>query len=368
MSKQDIIPIGIIGCGNIAPAYIAGCKPYKHVKVVACADLDKERTQTFAKEHGLRAYSIKELLADPDIRIVINLTIPAAHAKVNTQILNAGKSAYTEKPFCLSREEGRAVLALAKRKGLLVGCAPDTFLGGGSQTVRSLIDSGAIGKPLSSFSCRVSKGPEGWHPRPEFFYQRGGGPLFDMGPYDITGLINFFGQAKAVTGSAVRFQKERMTRFKDKPNRKLKVDVPVHHTAIIEFASGPIATTMFSWDVWKHNLPDFEIHGEEGSLVVPDLNMFGGDVLLYEKGKKDWKKVKLTHSAKVARGIGVADMAKVLLGSRSSFRANGAQAYHVYDIMQSVLDSSKAGKRLAVKSTCERPKPLPRGLRPGQLD
>lgn len=363
--------VGVVGCGKISGIYFQNGKILKNLDIVACADLILERAQSAAEEHGIsKVCSVDELLNDPDIDIVLNLTIPAAHFDVSMRALNAGKSVYSEKPLTITREQGRELLDLAQKKNLLVGCAPDTFLGAGIQTCRKLIDDGWIGEPVAAtafFSCR---GHERWYPNCEFFYQPGGGPAFDMGPYYITALVNLVGPVKHVSGMVRKTFPERTITCKnsDKFGKKIPVEIPTHITGALEFANGALGTIITSFDIWKTSLPYVEIHGTEGSISVPDPNTFGGTPLFCRSWKKEWEAVPLTHGyAENTRGLGLADMACALHSGRRH-RANGDLAYHVLDITHALHDSAVAGKHVAVESTCERPAPLPLGLVHGMLD
>jgi predicted dehydrogenase len=363
------VKVGIIGVGNISPAYINGVRSFEILELVALADLDVERTKARAKEFNVpKAYSVDELLADPEIEIVVNLTIPQAHAQVNLKILQAGKNVYAEKPFGLNRAEGKPVLDAAAAGNLLVGCAPDTFMGGGLQTCRKLIDDGAIGEPVAAVAYMAGHGPESWHPNPTFFYQRGGGPMFDMGPYYLTALVNLIGPVKRVTASARASFAERTATSKEMNGAKLAVEIPTHIAGVLDFASGAVGNLIMSFDIWSHNLPRIEIYGSEGSLSVPDPNTFGGPVKIRKATDGDWKDVKLTHGyTENMRGIGVADMAYALSSGRPQ-RASGALAYHVLDLMQAFHDASDTGQHIAIQSTVAQPAPLPTGLKPGTLD
>jgi predicted dehydrogenase len=362
------VKVGIIGCGNIFPQYIMGCRAFEILDVVAVADIDMSRAHARAKEYSIpKACSVEELLADSSIEIVVNLTVPQAHAEVSMAVLKADKNVHAEKPFALSREEGQPILALAKEKSLLVGCAPDTFLGGGIQTCRKVIDDGLIGTPVSAVAFMCSHGPESWHPNPEFYYKRGGGPMFDMGPYYLTALINLLGPVKRVTGSARISFPERVATSEAKYGLKISVEVPTHVVGVMDFASGAVGTIITSFDTWAHHLPLIEIYGSEGSLSVPDPNTFGGTVQARRHDEKNWREIPLTHSADVARGIGVADMAYALRSGRAH-RASGELAYHVLDLMQSFHDASASNKHIEVGSTCAKPAALPIGLGTGLLD
>ena len=362
------VKVGVIGCGNISSAYFKGCKPYELLDVVACADLMLERAEAKAEEFGIeKACSVEELLGDPEIQIVVNLTIPKVHAEVNLRAIEAGKHVHCEKPFAIERADGGKVLEAAREKGVLVGCAPDTFLGGGIQTCRKLLDDGWIGDPVAATAFMAGHGPESWHPAPDFYYQQGGGPMLDMGPYYLTALINLLGPVKRVTGSARTSFPERVITNEARYGEHIPAKIPTHITGVVDFAGGPVATLMMSFDVWSHSLPRIEVYGSEGSLSVPDPNCFGGPVRVRRAGDDGWSEVPLTHSPEVSRGIGVADMAYALTYGRPH-RASGALAYHVLDVMQSFDEASTTGRHVEIGSGCSRPDPLPMGLLPGTLD
>lgn len=365
MSK---IQTGIIGCGNIFNAYVKGCRAFPILDLVACADIDAGRAEARAAEHGLKALAVDALLADPDIRIIVNLTVPAAHAEVSLAAIAAGKNVYSEKPLATNRANGARVLAAAQAQGVLVGCAPDTFLGAGLQTCRKLLDDGWIGRPVAATAFMLGHGMEHWHPNSEFFYKPGAGPLFDMGPYYLTALVHLLGPATRVTGSAQISFAERLVTSQPNFGQRIKVETPTHVAGVLDFAAGAVGTLITSFDVWSHNLPRIEIYGSEGSLSVPDPNTFGGPVRVRRAGAQEWSEIPLTHGyAENMRGIGVADMAYALTTGRPH-RASGALAYHVLDLMQSFLDASAAGQHIAIQSTCARSAALPVGLMPGQLD
>ena len=358
--------IGIIGCGAISNAYFKGCASYPNIQLAACADLDPARAAAKAKEHGIRACSVAELLSDPSIQIILNLTVPKAHAELNLAALNAGKHTYAEKPFGVNRAEGKQVLALAKKKKLRTGCAPDTFFGGGAQTARKLIDDGAIGQPVAGTAFMCGHGHESWHPSPEFYYEKGGGPMFDMGPYYITALVNLLGPAKRVTGSTRISFPERKITSQPKVGKIVKVETPTHLAGVIDFANGAVVTIIQSFDMWKHSLPILEVYGSEGSLSIPDPNHFAGVVKLAKPGK-EWEEVVLTHRTDLLRGSGLADLAKGIATGRPH-RASGELAFHVLDIMAAFEEASTTGRHIEIKSTCERPAALPVGLQLGELD
>jgi predicted dehydrogenase len=281
--------------------------------------------------------------------------------------LKAGKSVYAEKPLAVRRRDGRRILDLATEKGLRVGGAPDTFLGAGLQTCRKAIDDGLIGEPVAATAFMLCHGHEMWHPSPEFYYEVGGGPMLDMGPYYLTALVNLMGPIKRVTGSTRVTFPERTITSQPKFGKVVKVETPTHIAGTVDFASGAIGTIIMSFDVWGHSLPRIEVYGTEGSLSVPDPNTFQGPVSICLKGSDGWKPVRLTHSEDVGRGIGVADMAYALVYG-GKHRASGELAYHVLDVMQSFEESSLSGRHVKVASTCRRPEALPVGLKPGKLD
>lgn len=363
------LKVGIIGTGVISNVYFRNGKRFEGMEVVACADIDVARAKEKAAENGVRGYTVEELLADPDIQMVINLTIPQAHASVSTKALEAGKHVYSEKPLTVTREEGKALLALAERKGLRVGCAPDTFLGGGIQTAIKLIEDGEIGEPIGATAFMLSAGHERWHPAPEFYYQSGGGPMFDMGPYYLTALVALLGPIARVTGSARISYPERTITSQPKFGQKIKVETPTHIAGVIDFVSGPIATLVTSFDVsGGSTLPRIELYGSEGSLLVPDPNHFGGPVVLKRANGERWSEIPLTHSKlEEARGVGAADMARAIVTGRKH-RASGALAYHVLEAMHGFHDASAQGLHYQMESTCERPAPLPVGLEDSELD
>jgi len=359
---------GIIGCGAISPAYFDSDKKFQGLELVGCADLDASRAKAKAEQYGCKAMSVDELLADPDIEIVVNLTIPAAHAEIAIKAVEAGKSVHNEKPLVITRTEGRQLLQLAAKKNVRVGCAPDTFMGGGIQTCRKLIEDGAIGKPIAATAFMTCHGHESWHPDPEFYYKLGGGPMFDMGPYYLTAMVALMGPARRVTGSTQTTFDERTITSEPKNGTKIKVDVATHVAGLVDFANGAVATIITSFDVWAANLPCIEIYGTAGSLSVPDPNTFAGPVRLFTPAGNEWQDIELTHGyTERGRGIGVADMACGLRSGRPH-RASGELAYHVLDIMHAFHDSSDTGRHVELESTCAQPAMLPVGLEDGKLD
>jgi predicted dehydrogenase len=363
------INVGVVGCGNISGIYFTNLKRFPFLNVAACADLDVNRAKAKATEHGIaKACSAEDLLADAGIDVVVNLTIPKAHASVAMAAVKAGKSVYNEKPLTITRIDGKKLLDLAKKKKVRVGCAPDTFLGSGLQTCRKLMNDGAIGRPVAATAFMTCHGHESWHPDPEFYYKVGGGPMFDMGPYYLTALVSLLGPAKRVTGATRISFKERLITSEPKKGTRIKVDVPTHVVGVIDFACGAIATVVTSFDIWAANLPRIEVYGSEGSLSVPDPNGFGGPVKLRKPGDQDWKDIALTHGYEEnSRGLGVADMA---LGwkNKRPHRASGELAFHVLDIMHAIHDASNTGRHIKLTSTCKQPEPLKTKLAFGQVE
>ncbi len=365
MTKKRPLPLraGLIGCGNVSDAYFKHSKLFStDFAIVACASRTLAHAQAKAAEHGLgKACSVDELLADPDIDIVLNLTNPRAHAAINLQALRAGKHVYCEKPFATNYREGFEVMAEARKRKLRVGVAPDTVLGAGIQTCRKLIDDGAIGKPISATANFLNHGSEGWHPNPDFFYQPGGGPLFGAGPYYLTALVTMLGPAQSVSALAETSFKERLITSEPLRGTKIKVRTPTHLLGLVEFAQDAVANVSMSFDVWAHHLPLLEIYGTEGSLQCPDPNQFSGEVLLWTGKTKEWRKIPLTHQNEVGRSLGVAEMARAIR-DRRPHRASVELALHVVEIMDAFFASARAGKKIALKSTCRQPEALPKGL------
>lgn len=354
--------LGLIGCGNISGIYLKNCLAFDNLNVVACADADAARAKARGQEYGVAVRSVEAVLADPTIQIIINLTPPLAHADISLAALNAGKHVYTEKPLATARADGLKILEMAQARGLRVGGAPDTFLGGGLQTCRRLIDEGAIGEPVAAVAFMLSHGPETWHPNPDFFYQPGAGPMFDMGPYYLTTLIHLLGPIQRVTGSARISFPERLITSQPLHGTHIKVNTPTHVAGVLDFANGPVATLITSFDVWAANVPRIEIYGSKGSLSVPDPNTFGGPVRLRTSDSKEWVDVPLTHGfTENSRGLGVADMAAAIQHNRPH-RASGALAIHVLDVMQLFEEASRAGQHLTPTTQCPRPEPLPAGF------
>lgn len=369
------IKVGVIGCGMISDTYFNASKKFNMIEVVACADIIPERAIAKQERYGCKAMTNAELLAREDIEIVINLTPPQVHSKIAIDTLNAGKHAYSEKPFGVDFADAQKVMKLAKEKGLRVGCAPDTFLGGGQQTARKLLDDGWIGRPISATAMVLGRGPEKWGQAP-FFYDYGAGPMLDLGPYYITALVNLFGPAKRVCaitkkGSEYRtYAAEIADTYKDqyKPYDRYPVNVTTHLTGIVEFQNGVIATVVTSFEAHAHNHPPIEVYGEEGTMTVPDPNTFGGPVRVFRREQQAWVDAPLTHGyTENSRSIGAGDMAIALQTGRKH-RCSGEQANHVLEIMLAFDKSSKSGEFVNLETTCDRPEALPLGLEPGEIE
>ena len=366
---RERVQVGIIGCGNISGAYLKACRTFDILDVAAVADLDRTRAEAKATEHDVaRAVSVEELLADPEIEIVVNLTIPRVHAAVSRAVLEADKSVYSEKPLAIDPADGSSLLDLARTRDRRIGCAPDTFLGGGLQTCRHAIDAGMIGRPLAATAFMLSHGPESWHPDPAFFYQAGAGPLFDMGPYYLTALVTLLGPVTRVAGSAVVGIPERTVTSKPLAGSVIRPDTPTHVTGLLDFASGAVGTLTTSFEVWASEHPRLEIYGTEGTLSVPDPNTFGGPVRIRRAGDAAWRELPLTHGyTENSRGIGVADMAHAIASGRPH-RASGELAFHVLDVMVQVLAAARDRRSVDIASTTSRPEPLAADLPHGILD
>lgn len=368
--SQNKIGVGIIGCGNISDAYFNGAKTFEVLNIISCADLNSEAAQTKAEEHGCIAQTVDELLANPDVDLVINLTIPAVHAEVSIAALNAGKHVHCEKPLAVTLEDGKAVIDLAEKKGLLVGCAPDTFLGAGLQTCRKLIDDNWLGRIVGGSAYLMSRGPENWHPNPSFFYEKGAGPLFDMGPYYITALVHLLGPIRSVSAVTSKAFQSRTATSKEAFGQTLPVEVPTHNVGILQFHSGASISMTISFDVHQHSHPPIELYGIEGSIKVPDPNTFAGPVNVWTPTSAEWQQQALSHPyASNMRSIGAADIAySILSKGQRPHRTSGQLAYHVLEVMCAFENASDAGQTIIIESKPEQPSPLPIGLIEGRLD
>ncbi|OMC64464.1 hypothetical protein BK126_25025 [Paenibacillus sp. FSL H7-0326] len=366
------IKVGVIGTGVISAIYLKNLTGMfdSIVEVKAVSDLVPELAQKRAEEYGIpHVYTVEELLADPEIEIVLNLTAPSAHAALNLQALHAGKHVYTEKPFALNREDADQVLNLAKEKNLLVGCAPDTFLGAGIQTCIKLINDGWIGTPYSaSATIIMGNSTSGTHPNFRNFLKLGGDPIMDMGPYYLTALIALLGPVNRVTGSARQLHKEVIIQNPKSPafGQSVPIEAPTNVSAVLDFDSGAVASFTAAKEAFGYS-PRMEIYGTEGILYVPDPNFFGGTISIqFANGQT--KEIPHSHPyAEEGRGMGVADMAYAIQSGRKN-RASGQLARHVLDISLGIFEASEQGQHIKLKSSAERPAPIPMGLKYNTLD
>ena len=365
--------IGIIGCGNISDAYLKGAARSKLVRVKSVADLRAEAAAARAAEYKVQAVSVDALLADSDIEIVINLTVPQVHGPVSLSVIDAGKHVYSEKPVAIALSDARALMLAAAAKRLRVGCAPDTFFGAGHQACRRALDEGRIGTPIAGAAAVLSHGMEHWHPNPEFFFKRGGGPLLDMGPYYITQLVNLLGPVSRVTAEASMGSPTRVVSSEPLRGQVIQVEVPTTVNAALRFAAGANVAISQSWDVWKHRRVPIEIYGSEGSMQVPDPNFFAGEPMVSVRDG-DWQAVDVSRhpfgannrimrtGVEVAdyRIVGLLDMAAAIRQDRPH-RASGALALHVLEVLEAIERAAVEARHVMIESTCERPEALPLG-------
>ena len=377
-SPQGPFRVGLVGCGRISDIYLKTCDRFDELAVVACASLDIEQSRAKAERYGVpKACTPDEIFADPAIDCVLNLTIPAVHARISMAALEAGKHVYSEKPFVTDLEDGQRILALAEREGLQVGCAPDTFLGGRWQTCRKLMDSGVIGAPTGVAAFVGTHGVERHNPNPDFYYQAGGGPLLDLGPYYLTAMIVLLGPVRRVCGLSRRTFDRRMIETGPRTGESVEVEVDTHVLGMMEFASGVIGSMTMSFDVWDSETPRLEIYGEEGTICIPDpdpvhgANIFQGEVWYQtretsrwayqprRKGIDGWQVAANTHGFNEdSRGLGLLDLA-CAVRDRRPVRASGVMAQHVCEVMAGMQSASKSGRYVDVASTCPVPEPLP---------
>lgn len=356
--------VGIIGCGTIVGAYLATFPRLKAVKLIAAADIDQARAEAVARDrHGVRALSVADLLADGRVDLVLNLTVPMAHAEVALQAIAAGKSVYGEKPLAATTQDGRKVLEAAAAANVRVGCAPDTVLGTGIQTARRAIDDGLIGTPISATATMVTPGHERWHPNPDFYYRPGGGPLLDMGPYYVSALVTLLGPVVSVLGAASQTRASRTIAAGPRQGEVIPVSTDTHVTGVLSHASGALSTIFMSFDAVASVSANIEIHGEQGSMIVPDPNRFDGDVRLRTLAATDWATLPVSAGyVNSSRGFGLEDLATTPLDREP--RAGGRLAFHVLEVLESVLDSAHAGRAIAIDSRCERPAAVPLAASP----
>ena len=365
------VRVGLIGCGAISVAYLKMARNLPILDISACADLDGEKAGARAEEFGIpRVLGVDELIADPDSGVVLNLASPKAHASVALAALEAGERTFSEKPLGIRREEGAGVLRTGAARGLRVGCAPDTVLGAGIQTARKAIDDGMIGRPIGFTAHMLSRGVETWHPNPRFYYEVGGGPMFDMGPYYLTALLNLLGPIRrisALTSIAIPVRHITSQPF---AGQDVEVETPDHLCGSIEFRDGAIGTLMTSFatahGVYDRKMP-IVVYGAEGTLKVPDPNGFDGPVQVRGLKDEDWIDVPHAFPTGYGRAVGLADLCHAVRSGRKH-RCSAEQAFAVLDAMQAFLESSDGGRAISLESSYERPEPMAVGLPFGQLD
>jgi predicted dehydrogenase len=353
-ARSGPVGVGVVGCGNISNEYLATMGTFPDLRVVGVADLDPARAAAQAAAYDIAfAGSTAELLARDEVELIVNLTIPAAHAEVGLQAIAAGKHVWSEKPIATDRASGRALLDAAAAARLVVGVAPDTVLGAGVQTARRLIEGGAIGTPLTALAIMQNPGPDLWHPDPAFLYSTGAGPLFDLGPYYLTALVHLLGSVTRVTALGTRSRDTRVIQKGPRAGTAFPVQVPTHVAALVEFDSGATATLVLSFESpLRRSL--IEITGSDATMEVPDPNRFGGDIRVTLPTDDEPSTTTPTAEAGFGRGIGVLDMARAIrTGGRP--RASGELGLHVLDVMTAIEESAGAAEARTVDSRAERP-------------
>lgn len=341
--------VGVVGCVIIAHHYVEQASGFRSFSVVACADVDEAAARAFAEKHALRCETVDELIADPEVDIVLNLTPPAAHAALVAATLGAGKHAYTEKPLAVSVDAGRMLLAQSAERGPRIGCAPDTFLGAAYRAARESIVRGDIGEPVHAAATMLTGGPEGWHPNADFFYRAGGGPLLDIGPYYLTAMVALLGPFASAAGFVSTPTAERVLATGPRAGERFGTEVPTHVAAALQFASGVLGTITVSFEARGRYESGLLIHGTEGTLSLPDANAFGGDVRI-RRTRGEWETVAyVADPALETRGIGIHDLVEAVRADRPH-RASGALALHVLETVHAVLRSAEEGRTIDIAS------------------
>lgn len=367
MTKDTVTGIGLIGCGNISAAYLKAASAFNDIAIRGVADINMDAARSRAEAFGVPALSVDELLTHDDIAIVVNLTVPQAHTSVGMAALDAGKHVYSEKPLAVTLADGKALVAKGRSLGLRVGCAPDTFLGGGHQTCRNLVDAGQIGQPVGGTAYFMCPGHERWHPNPAFYYQHGGGPMMDMGPYYLTDLVNLLGPVSVVRGTVSTPRAKRKITSEPLRGQTIHVEVPTHVSGTLSFADGAVVQITMSFDVVAHQHRPIELYGTKGSLMVPDPNNFGGKIELNRNGE-DWTSIAPDmpfHDGNF-RILGVAEMAHAIAADRPH-RASGDLALHVLEVMTAFELSSESGTSITIQSRPDRPAALRESIVDGHL-
>jgi predicted dehydrogenase len=357
VTRAGPVGIGVVGAGVISDTYLRNLAAFADTRVVAIGDLRPEAARAKAAQHGIAVAGAPAVVLDhPDVEIVVNLTIPAAHAEVALAAIGAGKHVWNEKPLALDRAGGRAILDAAAAAGVQVGCAPDTFLGAGLQSARRLIAEGAIGEPLTGIAMLQSPGPDAWHPNPAFLFQTGAGPLFDIGPYYLTALIQALGPVASVAGATSTARPQRVIGSGPRAGEVFDVTAPTHVGALLRFTDDASAQVVFSFDSPIRRIL-LEVTGRDGTLLLPDPNEFDGEVALVRPGA-DAPEVLAATTAASTRGTGVLDLARAIRGDRPH-RADGTLAYHVLDVMTAIVESADRDAVVSVESTVAVAPPLP---------
>ena len=371
---NKVFKVGLIGCGHISETYFRAQEYFNNIRIVKCADINMETAKKCAIHYNIEAVTVEELLKDKEIEIILNLTIPRAHFEVSKMALENGKHSYAEKPMAVNFEDGKKLVELAKEKNLYVGNAPDTFLGGGIQKSKELVDKKIIGKIKLGNAIFAFPGVQSYHPNPEpWFAKKEGGPVIDMGPYYLTALVNLLGPAKKVTGSIVNGVKRRTIGIGPKKNKTFKVECPTTYLSTIIFENGTVIRLTLSFDVIAHQRNHIELYGDKGSMIVPDPNMFGGSVYVCKKLGKPWKEYKTnkmplgrinirSQSSRANesptnanyRGAGLAEMAYAIENKKIN-KCNGELSLHVLDIIQSTMRACTSGTGQIIKTSCKKP-------------
>ena len=361
------VGVGIVGLGNISAAYLKASRAFPVIDIKGVADINMAAAQARADEFGVKAVELDALFADPSIEIILNLTIPKAHVEVGLRAIDAGKHVYSEKPLGVVFAEGKKLVEAARARNLRVGSAPDTFLGGSHQTARHIVDTGRLGQAVGGTAYFMCPGHERWHPNPAFYYENGGGPMLDMGPYYITDLVNLLGPVAKVSGFGTMLRPTRTITAKERAGEVIPVQVPTHVSGTLAFANGAVVQITMSFDVAGHKHVPLEIYGTEGTLIVPDPNHFGGQIEFMAKGG-EWELVATDqpYADGNYRSIGLADMAQAIVENRPH-RCSGDLALHVLEVMEAFQRSSESGQVVAITTPVERPAPLAASLRDGKL-
>ena len=372
---NKVFKIGLIGCGHIAETYFRAEKYFNNIKIIKCADINEKASKRCALNFGIKSVTVNELLKDKEIEIILNLTIPKAHYQISKKALINGKHVYSEKPLAINLNDGKKLLKISKKKKLYLGNAPDTFLGGGIQKSKELVEKNIIGNVKLGNAVFAFPGIQSYHPNPEpWFTKKEGGPVIDMGPYYITALVNLLGPAKKVTGTIIQGQKYRTIGIGPKKGKKFKVECPTTYLSTITFKNNSVIRLTLSFDVIAHQRNHIELYGEKGSMIVPDPNMFGGSVLTCNKLGDNWKEFKTTkmplgrinirtQSSRANetptnanyRGVGLSEMAYSIENNRKHL-CNGEISLHVLDIITSIMKAAKSGKIQYIESFCAKPK------------